>query len=57
MTIKLTTMGPCRSSDTDANVKLKLLKILNDETHCLQYTHREDLYLYSNIDHKNTVVF
>ena len=50
-------IGPCISSDTNNNVKLKLLKILNDEIHCLQCTHRKYLYTYSNINHKNPVLF
>ena len=49
--------GPSDTNDTNDNVKLKLLKILNDEIHCLQCTYRKYLYEYFNIDHKNTVLF
>ena len=46
-------IGLCISSHTNDNVKLKLLKILNDKIHWLQCTHRTYLYTYSNINHKN----
>ena len=53
-------IGPCKSvdtSNTNNNVKLKLIKILNDGIHCLQCVHRENLYLYSYINHTNSVYF